>query len=167
MHWSYNGGIREVEFYLNKDVDVDTRKKDFKERTPLMLAALARHNEIVEMLIGKGADVKATDSDGITALNLAALYGHDEVIKTLVRNGADVNASDKDGVTALMFAVGKGHVNAVRILIEEGADTNARDIHGSTALRWVADLSKTETNRGMKTLYQKVARVLLSAGATM
>jgi len=60
----------------------------------------------IDLLIGQGLDVNATDSGGRTALHGAALQGFDEVVRALVERGADLTATDSDGLTPLDHARG-------------------------------------------------------------
>jgi ankyrin repeat protein len=61
-------------------------------------------DDLLKLLLAKGADVNATDNHGNTALMLAASGGAFQVIQTLIGGGANVNAKNKDGWTALRFA---------------------------------------------------------------
>ncbi len=65
--------------------------------TPLHRASIKGHEEIVILLINKGADVNATTKIGITPLHVAALYGHKATVKAVLEDGAEVNATVTDG----------------------------------------------------------------------
>ncbi|KAJ4307503.1 Ankyrin repeat and FYVE domain-containing protein 1, partial [Fusarium piperis] len=52
-------------------------------RTPLHYAALCRHAEVISLLLDKGANIEAQDSDGRTPLQGAAAAGQ-ETIKELL-----------------------------------------------------------------------------------
>lgn len=150
---SYNGHITEVKWVLERGVDVNTRDKNAKECTPMMLAALKGHVDIVKMLIAKGADMEARNETGLTALMYAASNGHKDVVETLISNKADVDAKDNGRATALMYAAGKGYTDIVHLLIENGGDVNARDAMGGTAIAWAlhyghSDVIKTLRRAG-------------------
>jgi ankyrin repeat protein len=75
------------------------------------------------MLLGKGADVNASDKRGLRALAQAATNGHLETVQLLIENKASVNAQDDEcGVTPLMGAAASGHASIVRFLLQHGAD---------------------------------------------
>jgi ankyrin repeat protein len=94
--------------------------------------------EIVRLLVEKGAPVDAVGMSGGTALHWAATRGHEALVWLLVEKGAVVNATDGDGGTALHWAATRGHEAVVRLLVGEGAPVDARDWDGGTTLHWAA-----------------------------
>ncbi|GKU13619.1 unnamed protein product, partial [Fusarium langsethiae] len=49
------------------------------------------HYVIVKLLLDKGAEVEAKDSEyGLTPLSWAARHGHDAVVKLLLDKGAEI-----------------------------------------------------------------------------
>jgi ankyrin repeat protein len=77
--------------------------------------------EEVQTLLVQGADLNATDNDGLTALMWAAKHCHIDIVQLLLAKGADVNAKDNKGGTALIAAKREGHKEIVCILKEAGA----------------------------------------------
>lgn len=72
--------------------------------TPLMWAAVGGHAEAVEVLVGRGAEVNATDREGGTAMLAASFLGNDKVVEALISHGANVNAANVRGETPLDVA---------------------------------------------------------------
>lgn len=64
------------------------------------------HIEVIKLLLEKGADIEAADSNGRTLLYRASLNGHDKVVKLLLEKGADMNTKDSDGWTPLYGPLG-------------------------------------------------------------
>ncbi|RDW92652.1 hypothetical protein BP5796_02046 [Coleophoma crateriformis] len=57
---------------------------------PLHIAAVRGYTEIAELLIDRGIDINARDSQGWTALHLATERGQHKVVKILLEKGADI-----------------------------------------------------------------------------
>lgn len=68
------------------------------------------NKQIARILIESGADVTATNTDGITALHLVARSGREDLAKLLINKGANVNAKANDGMTPLLNAVYYGNI---------------------------------------------------------
>ena len=130
-----SGNTVMVRLLIELGADVNQPWKGPKSWTPLMFAH--ESPEIVQLLIGAGADLNArTTSDwirgpigrfakrpgGETALHLAAAAGNADVVRTLLRAGANVEARAEDGRAPLDYAVKLGAVNATaEALVEAGA----------------------------------------------
>ena len=72
--------------------------------TPLHYAARGGHDEIVELLTQKGANVMASDNDQQTPLHVAARWGHSDVCVTLIDEGA-TDSKAFNGYTPLDKAI--------------------------------------------------------------
>ena len=110
---------------------------DYPGSTALMLAAELGHVEAIDILLGRGADVSASDDAGATALSFASDNGHVEAITLLLGRGADANTSDGEGFTPVWGAAGGGHVEAMKALLDYtggGADVNKVNNTGETPL---------------------------------
>ncbi len=102
---------------------------------PISLACARGNAEIVEQLLGAGADANTALPEGETCLMTAAGAGSLPVVKALLVRGANINAVESwKGQTALMWAAAEGHAAVVDALIEAGADVNARSKAGFTPL---------------------------------
>ena len=101
--------------------------------TPIMYAALYGDGEAIRLLLDKGANPNAQNSDGATAL----MYTTDDAEKTrlLLDHGANPNLRSGEGRTALLIAVGRtGSYSAVKLLLDKGADAKVRLPDGRGAL---------------------------------
>jgi len=100
----------------------DVNKGDVEAWTPLMHAATAGNEGMVEQFLLNGAEVNAKNSDGATAL-MANLTGLSSVniVKLLIEHGADINASDNEGFSVMMFASVKKNKEILQLLRDKGA----------------------------------------------
>ena len=110
-----------------------------------MTAATNGHLEICRLLIDKGAQVEAKNSNGFTSLHFAAYRGHVEIVSLLCDRGADVEARDNFGFRPIHEAAMNGHISVVKELIEErNAEINARKNYGQTALSLARQCNKPD-----------------------
>jgi ribosomal protein L7/L12 len=127
---------------------------------------IAKDKATAELLLLKGADIKAKDKFGGPPLHYACRGGDKQMVDFLVSKGADINAEDYEGSSAMHWArtkelvefllskgadvnakgkfrhtplhknADRGNVEVVELLIKRGADINARDARGETPLDW-------------------------------
>jgi ankyrin repeat protein len=88
--------------------------------TPLLIASLEGHLEVVRELLARGAAVDATRNDGWTPLLIATALGRLELVRELLARGALPGVAI-DGVTALSFATTRGHGAIAHLLRAAGA----------------------------------------------
>jgi len=121
---------------------------------PIYYASLLGLEEIVRLLLDKGADVNAQGGEYGNALQAAASNGHEGIVRLLLDEGADVNAQGGFYGNALQVAAYEGHEGIVRLLLNEGADVNAQGGVYGNALQAAA-------SRG----HEGIVRLLLDKGA--
>ncbi|MDE2664479.1 MAG: ankyrin repeat domain-containing protein [Gemmatimonadota bacterium] len=106
---------------------------------PVAEAAAQGDLEAVRTLLRDGADVNASQGDGMTALHWAALRGDAEMLSVLVYAGANVASTTRLGAyTPLHLASRDGRADAVALLLEAGSDANALTTTGATPLHFAA-----------------------------
>jgi serine/threonine-protein phosphatase 6 regulatory ankyrin repeat subunit B len=102
--------------------------------TPLHCAAQQGHIDVARLLLKRGMDVNAHDSDQGTPLHNAALYGQVKMIRFLLENKADIQAANEDK-SPLLAACMVGKLEAIRVLLDHKADVNVREkYYGRTPL---------------------------------
>src|SRR5690606_23606087 len=127
------------------------------EVTVLMLAAALGLPDLCAKLMTAGANVHATDAQGLTPLHCAALYGFTArdrtrlvaLFDTLLLAGAEVDAAAAGGVTPLLLLLGARAepgtacdedvlLAVLEHLLDEGAMLDARDPRGFGPLHLAA-----------------------------
>jgi len=86
---------------------VDVNERDGSGMTPLMLAADNEGfvpDDVMELLLSKGAQIDARDPKGNTPLIIAARAGSMAGVEFLLHKGAAVNVKNTAGETALQWA---------------------------------------------------------------
>ena len=132
-----NGNIDEVQWQL--DAGVDVNEENSNGLTPLHYAASAGHNDIVELLIERGANVNATDSGkGGTPLDYAHWGDQEEVIETLNAHNAQ-REHEKGGKgigqsSLIHDAALDGDIDEVQRQLDAGVDPNLKSSKGATPL---------------------------------
>ena len=116
----------------------DTNLGRMGMETPLGLAMLGNHTDIVKLLITNGANVDfiIARSDGMTPLGLAVRNHSVDTAEALITAGANVNLRDGNGMTPLCWAAREEHIDIAELLIQHGADINKTDDRGWSPLRW-------------------------------
>ena len=140
---------------LKQRTDVNAPQVD--GMTALHWAAYHDDQQIVDVLIGAGANVKAVSRYGVTPLSLACTNGNGAMVERFLKAGGDPNGSLPGGETPLMTAARTGTIAAVKALLAAGANVNSKDDRrGQTALMWAAAEG-----------HSLVAQTLIDAGADL
>jgi len=106
--------------------------------TALMYASIRGFTDIMNVLLGAGANKDAGDIYGNTALTLAVRYGQDEIVMLLVNAGADINITNNEGKTALMIAHENQNAFACDVLENMGAGSINRHPMNRNIRDWAA-----------------------------
>lgn len=113
----------------------DVNERSIRGETPLMVAAIAGHGEIVSYLLQRGAAIDARNDSGLSALHAATYAGQTDIARLLIDKGAELNDGRNDfGVTPLHLAAEENNLDTVRMLLDLGADTTLLEINGYSAL---------------------------------
>lgn len=95
--------------------------------TPLMLAALANHPDVIRTLLEHPAvDLEALDEAGTTALQIAVAENNLDAVAALLEKGANILAGIGSDHTpyklAVQFAIGDGDNRLMRMLQQHASD---------------------------------------------
>jgi ankyrin repeat protein len=119
LHASKAGNSYLVEQLLDHLDEPCMNKQNSRGETPLMVAAMNGHYQVVDTLLRKkGTNVEARDNSGRTALSWASHYGREPVVSQLIDKGqATVTTWASDNLTPLARASAQGHLETVRLLL--------------------------------------------------
>ncbi|XP_054054596.1 ankyrin repeat domain-containing protein 27 isoform X4 [Rissa tridactyla] len=102
--------------------------------TPLHVAALHGHSELVSLLLKHGASISARNVKHAVPLHLACQKGHFQVVKCLMAYNDKQNKKDIYGNTPLIYACLNGQYETTALLLQRGAAVNLSNAKGNTAL---------------------------------
>ena len=139
LHAAAEGGNSSiVRSMLSCDIDINS-KDDESSATPLIIAVMHNHVEVVKYLLQKGADISlTTESNKSNALHIASQYGSVEAIEMLLSYDLRPDSRDGEGNTPLAYAAACGQIEAINCLLKHGADPFLRGEHGWSLLHFAA-----------------------------
>ncbi|XP_043924865.1 ankyrin repeat and KH domain-containing protein 1-like [Protopterus annectens] len=139
---------------LYPSVDIDAHTESNHD-TALTLACAGGHEELVSVLLARGANIEHRDKKGFTPLILAATAGHVGVVEILLDKSADIEAqSERTKDTPLSLACSGGRQEVVELLLARGANKEHRNVSDYTPLSLAASGG-----------YVNIIKILLTAGA--
>ncbi|RCR71044.1 ankyrin repeat domain-containing protein [Larkinella punicea] len=154
-----NRDLAVMEMLQPKVKNINQRNQ--KGVSALAMAVRGNSPEVVNYLLSKGADVKATDKNGDNLLAyLVQSYGpktdeFEAKLKLLQDKGLDIKAPQQNGNTLYHLAVTKNDLSLVKRLEALQIDVNTKNKEGITALHKAAMVSKDDA----------MLKYLLSIGA--
>jgi hypothetical protein len=120
MEAAYLGHVKTLNFLLDHGVDVNFQDEQYGA-SALHAAAQGGREEIVKILLKRGADVNLKSKEGNTPLMAAAFNHHESVVKTLLAAGAEVNTKNQADETALSLAREELQEGIIQLLLQAGA----------------------------------------------
>jgi len=91
------GNLKMVQFLVQQGADVEIVNPEYKNATPVVIAAMNKHEPIVDFLIQKGAKVDKLMSDNSTAVIKASENDDQPMIEKLLAANLTDNYFDKRG----------------------------------------------------------------------
>lgn len=120
--------------YLIGHPQTDVNAANAANETPLMMASIRGHSDLVDRLLDRQAQV---NQPGWAPLHYAAaspLPASVTITHRLLEQHAFINATSPNGTTPLMMAAQYGREEVLALLLEEGAEPLLRNEQGLTAL---------------------------------
>ncbi|KAM4862718.1 M-phase phosphoprotein 8 isoform X2 [Urocitellus parryii] len=154
-----NGDYITVKVALNSNEEYNLDQEDSSGMTLVMLAAAGGQDDLLRLLITKGAKVNGRQKNGTTALIHAAEKNFLTTVAILLEAGAFVNVQQSNGETALMKACKRGNSDIVRLVIECGADCNILSKHQNSALHFAKQCNNVLVYDLLKSHLETLSRV--------
>ncbi|XP_062959348.1 M-phase phosphoprotein 8 [Cynocephalus volans] len=154
-----NGDYITVKVALNSNEEYNLDQEDSSGMTLVMLAAAGGQDDLLRLLITKGAKVNGRQKNGTTALIHAAEKNFLTTVAILLEAGAFVNVQQSNGETALMKACKRGNSDIVRLVIECGADCNILSKHQNNALHFAKQCNNVLVYDLLKSHLETLSRV--------
>ena len=140
--------VQVAKLLLDSGADIDAVSN---YGTALYLACRAGNEDVVQLLLGRGAKVNLGDFENrvkFFQLVIACRRGWFTIAQHLINHGADINVVDSAHGTALNAACSKGNDAIVWLLLQKGVDIEAAGrIHGATALIVACSMGHESTVR--------------------
>lgn len=131
-----------IEKLLAAGADPSIGNNGNDEAIPLNQAARGGHLHLVELLLGRGANVNKANARGYTALHLAVAYQRLEVARLLLDRGADRTMKNDNGSTAFDFAYDRPDPAAMLMVWLDGLEAGAAGALESDAVNEFGQFSK-------------------------
>nr|XP_045001452.1 M-phase phosphoprotein 8 [Jaculus jaculus] len=154
-----NGDYITVKVALNSNEEYNLDQEDSSGMTLVMLAAAGGQDDLLRLLITKGAKVNGRQKNGTTALIHAAEKNFLTTVAILLEAGAFVNVQQSNGETALMKACKRGNSDIARLVIECGADCNILSKHQNSALYFAKQCNNVLVYDLLKSHLETLSRV--------
>ena len=134
-----------VQVLIEFGADVNMHSKLRPHWTPLALACVGGHGQIVTSLLNAGALIETPVDNDRRPIHLACQLGKRDVTDVLISRGCDLNVVDDLGQYPLHGACQCGDAVIVERLFEGGAsNVNTPDIDGSTAMHMACEEGSLE-----------------------
>uniref|UniRef100_A0A8U7MDT8 M-phase phosphoprotein 8 n=1 Tax=Corvus moneduloides TaxID=1196302 RepID=A0A8U7MDT8_CORMO len=154
-----SGDYMTVKMALSSNKEYNLDQEDASGMTLVMLAAAGGHDDLLRVLIRKGAKVNGRQKNGTTALIHAAEKNFLTTVAILLEAGAYVNMQQSSGETALMKACKRGNSDIVRLMIENGADCNILSKHQNSAMHFAKQCNNVLVYEQLKSHLETLLKV--------
>lgn len=126
--------------------DIDA--KDEYGNTLLLLACQYRCEDLVRIMLNKGADPNAVNTAGASCLHFACYQDSSSltIVKVLLQNGANPDVAESNyGCTPLHYCAGSGDLEFCKIILQYGAQINAYDYYNYTCVDYAREAGFNDT----------------------
>ncbi|XP_018907926.2 uncharacterized protein [Bemisia tabaci] len=128
LHFAIRSECIKTAEYLIDETGVDLNGGPL---SPLLWAVGLENQDMVKLLLKKGANVNVSTCYGTTPLHLAVREGYQPITELLLKYKPNLEFRTSQGSTALFLAVKNQHEKIVEALLDKGADPNDIDDSGN------------------------------------
>ena len=123
---------------ITRLLDSGAPSTGWSEGGALVTAVNEERDDVVSLLLDRGADINMVFGEYGTALAAAAFKGSDQIVHLLLNRGADINAMGGKCWTALAAAAFANYTQTVELLLDREADMSIVGGEYGTALTTAA-----------------------------
>ncbi|MEZ0261340.1 MAG: ankyrin repeat domain-containing protein [Alphaproteobacteria bacterium] len=135
LHLACVSGHRHIaEILLDAGASVDSLNWGDTRSTSLQFAAQGTYEDLVELLLERGANPDLHSHPGFAPLFFAACSGNTAIVGMLLRKGGNPDLQAEDGTPPLGFAAMNNRPEAVRLLLQYGARTDLKNNRGEDVI---------------------------------
>lgn len=112
-----------VRHLLDMGVPTQAAPTDSHFMSPLTAACAGSQEDVIDLLLERGADPNFTSNTLMAPISMAAAGGSLSIVRKLLDHGANVNESRNDfwHLPAIWYAFAREHTSMVRLLLARGA----------------------------------------------
>jgi ankyrin repeat protein len=152
------GDLESLKKFLELGTDINLQDK--KKRTPILLAAMNKHYDVVKYLADAGADINRQDQTCLNPFLYGCIYGDLKLVRLMISAGADLNLVTRFGGVGITPASERGHIEVVRELLTS-TDIN---VNHTNYCGWTPLIEAIVLNNGGPR-QQAIIKLLLENGA--
>jgi len=117
----FSGDIEVAKLLIDHGANINLRDKGCYGTVLQMAVNMGSNEEMIQLLLEKGAKVDQKYTYGNTELHLATLKGYTNTVRLLLEHGANPNVANDYNHTALYYATKHGYRSIAKLLISAGA----------------------------------------------
>lgn len=134
-----NNDIDKVDSILSKN-SINLNDEDLFIDLPLFVAVDKEYEQMIDLLIEKGADINKQIVNSYSNVLELAILNSPEMIGKLIDKGYNINTVNSRGDNALVFVLKfNNDLNIIKTLIEHGIDKHFTDTYGKNYLHYAAE----------------------------
>lgn len=138
LHYAASSGQKKAAAFIIAHYPELLDKIDNEDNTPLHIAAMNGHEDIVTLLLRKKAKHDIENKNGLMPIHLAAINGHKKTLARMQKLGIDPNTKNKKKESALHHAAMRGQDAVIQQLIAWKVDVNTLDENNCNAIHYAA-----------------------------